>query len=277
MSDTKADPKKKTKQNSNNYNKSSDKISCTSKDSFNGFDLDLTEVLLSYLTLKDKIRFECVSKKWQKLIPIRQKSLCINNFLYGYISDNTGEIIDFNFGEEFNAISIKLLRKFKNLRELEVNASNADEDISQIINVLLKTKSIKCLEKFKLKGIINKKVFIQFGRKCLKLKSLSIDCSDIFRDIRISNEFLINLKKSKKLKELKLDMKIIKTFDNLKVLVLHLDEEHIDSNDIKRVTDLKSLTKLYIYYTNLKPETHLSSNIKFKDFKHNLLQRRFTD
>ena len=160
--------------------------------------------------------------------------------------------------------SIKLLRKFKNLRELEVNAWNADEDISQTINVLVKTNSITCLEKFKFTGVINKKVFIQFWRKGLKLKSLSIYCSDIFRDIRISNEFLINLKKSKKLKELKLDMKIIKTFDNLKVLVLNLDEEHIYSNDIKRITDLKSLTKLYIYCTNLKPEhiSHLISNLK---------------
>jgi hypothetical protein len=39
---------------------------------------DLYEVLLSYLSFEDKIRFECVSKQWQKLIYNKQYILEVN-------------------------------------------------------------------------------------------------------------------------------------------------------------------------------------------------------
>ena len=39
-----------------------------SADSFDRFGDDLTELILSYLTLEDKIRLQCVSKQWQRLI-----------------------------------------------------------------------------------------------------------------------------------------------------------------------------------------------------------------
>jgi len=39
---------------------------------------DLCEVLLSYLSFEDKIRFECVSKQWQKLIYNKQYILEVN-------------------------------------------------------------------------------------------------------------------------------------------------------------------------------------------------------
>ncbi len=42
------------------------------KDSFNRFGDDLTELLLSYLSLKQKFSFECVCKQWKGLIYNRQ-------------------------------------------------------------------------------------------------------------------------------------------------------------------------------------------------------------
>ena len=40
--------------------------------SFDRFGDDLTEEVLQYLTLEDKIRLECVSKQWQRCVYQRQ-------------------------------------------------------------------------------------------------------------------------------------------------------------------------------------------------------------
>ena len=50
------------------------------KDSFNRFGDDLSELLLSYLPLKQKLTFECVCKQWKQLIYNRQFSLNLTNF-----------------------------------------------------------------------------------------------------------------------------------------------------------------------------------------------------
>ena len=42
------------------------------KDSMDRLGDDLTEVILQYLTFKDKIRLECVSKQWQRCVYQRQ-------------------------------------------------------------------------------------------------------------------------------------------------------------------------------------------------------------
>jgi hypothetical protein len=43
-------------------------ISDNNFNSFERFGDDLCEVLLSFLPISDKIKFECVSKQWQTLI-----------------------------------------------------------------------------------------------------------------------------------------------------------------------------------------------------------------
>jgi hypothetical protein len=47
--------------------------------SFHRFGDDLCELLLSYVTISDKIALECVSKQWQRLIFNKQKSVSITN------------------------------------------------------------------------------------------------------------------------------------------------------------------------------------------------------
>jgi hypothetical protein len=49
-----------------------------SKQSFDRFGDDLCQLLLSYLSISDKIRFECVSKQWQRLIFNSQFKLIIS-------------------------------------------------------------------------------------------------------------------------------------------------------------------------------------------------------
>ena len=39
-----------------------------SRDSFDRFGDDLSELILSYLSLKDKFRYECVAKQWRRLV-----------------------------------------------------------------------------------------------------------------------------------------------------------------------------------------------------------------
>ncbi len=47
-----------------------------SKNSFNDrIDDDLCQLLLSYLSIEDKIRFECVSKQWKELVYNKQQRL----------------------------------------------------------------------------------------------------------------------------------------------------------------------------------------------------------
>ena len=48
-----------------------------SSDSFERFGDDLCELLLSYLSVKQKKRFECVSKQWQRLVFNKQQKLII--------------------------------------------------------------------------------------------------------------------------------------------------------------------------------------------------------
>jgi hypothetical protein len=47
-------------------------------DSFERFSDKLCEELISYLSISDKIRLECVSKQWKSLIFNKQKSIVIN-------------------------------------------------------------------------------------------------------------------------------------------------------------------------------------------------------
>jgi hypothetical protein len=65
--------------NNNNNNNEID----LKRDSFSDrFCDDLCEVLLSYLSLEDKIRFECVSKQFQNCIYIKQNTIELNAYKY---------------------------------------------------------------------------------------------------------------------------------------------------------------------------------------------------
>src|SRR5690349_14078889 len=51
-----------------------------SADSFDRFGDDLSEVLLTHLPLKDKIRLQCVSKQWRRTLFQRQTILSIDKY-----------------------------------------------------------------------------------------------------------------------------------------------------------------------------------------------------
>jgi hypothetical protein len=49
-----------------------------SKDSFDRYGDDLCEKILSFLSIEQKFKFECVSKQWKHLIFNKQQKLIIN-------------------------------------------------------------------------------------------------------------------------------------------------------------------------------------------------------
>ena len=49
------------------------------KDSMEKFGDDLTELILQYLTLEDKVRLECVSKQWRRLVFNKQFTIEIDS------------------------------------------------------------------------------------------------------------------------------------------------------------------------------------------------------
>ena len=54
------------------HNYSNTQMKVYAKNSFDRFGDDLTEEILQYLTFEDKIRLECVSKKWQRCVYRKQ-------------------------------------------------------------------------------------------------------------------------------------------------------------------------------------------------------------
>jgi hypothetical protein len=59
-----------------------------SKDSFDRFSEDLSQLLLSYLSFEEKFNFECVSKQWKHSVFNKQQKLVIKKFIYGKCAQN---------------------------------------------------------------------------------------------------------------------------------------------------------------------------------------------
>jgi hypothetical protein len=97
-------------------------------DSFERFCDDLCQVLLSFLPISDKIKFECVSKQWKRLVFNRKQKLIIT-----YSEDNKYVIKRICYEREPTDISLtikycinttlleKVLQKFKYITHLEIN------------------------------------------------------------------------------------------------------------------------------------------------------------
>ncbi len=99
-------------------------------DSFERFCDDLCEVLLSFLPISDKIKFECLSKQWNRLVFNRKQKLIItysedNEYTIKRICYDRKLSDDSSFTEyRINTILLeKLLPKFKFITHLEINMS----------------------------------------------------------------------------------------------------------------------------------------------------------
>jgi hypothetical protein len=145
---------------------------------------DLCEVLLSYLSFEDKIRFECVSKQWQKVIYNKQYYVEIDEFMFK--NKNTlnnsfnGRNENFNF-EAFESA----------LKKCEfINEVIADSNTVQVLKLIIKyCNNLKSIA-FNITDI-NDQLIEEFGPKFgQKLRQIQ------FISAYGSND---NIRKSKKL------------------------------------------------------------------------------
>ena len=130
------------------------------KNSFDRFGDDLTELILTYLTFEDKVRLECVSKQWRRLVYNKQFVIEISDKTY--YSEN----------DKNNSLE-KLYRRFGNRRQL---------DEQSVESVLKKCPNIK---KVIILGEVSSEVLSLIGQYCTNIKSLSflidlIECLDFF-------------------------------------------------------------------------------------------------
>jgi hypothetical protein len=155
------------------------KINCEKKtktgfscNSFERFGDDLCELLLSYLSISDKIRFECVSKQWQQLVFNKQQILIINHWV------NHFDVIliknDFWIKNKLSIIEC-LTKKFKFLIKLKINFPLKSNN--EVLGII--AKNCKYLRKITIYGPEVKGYCEIFGQKCgQKLESIYFNCVD---------------------------------------------------------------------------------------------------
>ena len=91
----------------------------TNRDSFDvRIDDDLFEVIVSYLPIKDKLRYESVSKRFQRFVFNKQKILRISYCEDSAINLNAVHLISIDVMNVTNLS--KLLNKFRFITTLEI-------------------------------------------------------------------------------------------------------------------------------------------------------------
>ena len=141
----------------NFHNYSNTQMKVYAKNSFDRFGDDLTELILQYLTFEDKVRLECVSKQWRRLVFNKQFVIEILDAEYHEKVNKLHEFWDSK--KRYNS-SEKLYKFGYNGRELNVKAFES---------VLKKCPNIKKLN-VELKG--NNQVLSMIGQYCPNIKSL---------------------------------------------------------------------------------------------------------
>jgi len=127
-------------------------------DSFDRFGDDLCQLIISYLPIRYKISFECVSKQWKGLIFNKQQNLSINTILIENILFNAIKIPKaLQNDEQFLEV---LFKKFKFIKEIEINFCINDNIIEALI------KNCHFLERLILRGEIKENKLIEFIERC---------------------------------------------------------------------------------------------------------------
>jgi hypothetical protein len=168
------------------------------RESFDRFNDSVCEMLFSYLSISDKVKFECVSKQWQSLVFSKHKDIIINESIRHI---NKTLEISHNFWEK-NQISIIecLTKKFKYINNLEINFEINNQSLEII------TKNCGNLTKIQCFGFLSENFCETFGQKC----GHNLEFIDIF-----------GIEESETLKILKLTpkLKAIELYDNFDAVI----------------------------------------------------------
>ena len=132
------------------------------KNSFDRFGDDLTEVILSYLWFEDKVRLECVSKQWRRLVFNKQFVIKINDKTTKYCEKEKNNLLD------------ELCRRIDD--EIQIDEQSVESVVKKCPNI----KRVIILRE------VWSEVLSLFGQYCPYIKSLrleidGIECLDFFR------------------------------------------------------------------------------------------------
>ena len=132
------------------------------KSSFDRFGDDLSELIVSYLTIEDKFRFQCLSKQWQRLVFNRQYVLKIS-----FNVQDFGERFVLKKGRNNDVVYQSFescLQKLKNLSEIE-NCFDLAFDSRSLHIIADNCHHLRRLS-IGLKSDISDESIEYFGRKC---------------------------------------------------------------------------------------------------------------
>jgi hypothetical protein len=179
-------------------------------DSFERFGDDLCELLLSYLTIREKINFECISKQWKSLKFNKQQKLIISSG--NYLESYDTIIIATDFWEKNKNSIIKcLLKKFQFINELEITF-DINYQLLEIIN-----KNCQHLRKISFKGQNVRNYCEIFGQKC----GQKLEIIDIYG---VDNEDLVSL---------------LRSTPNLKVMNIYISFEALIKEYLPKLEEIK--------------------------------------
>ena len=105
------------------------------KNSFDRFGDDLTELILQYLTFVDKIRLECVSKQWQRLVFNKQIVIELSyNRFFNFKTKNSVKffLLYGNEKELIQSIEV-ILKKCQNIISVELNVEEYSSEVLSLI------------------------------------------------------------------------------------------------------------------------------------------------
>jgi hypothetical protein len=221
---------------------------------------DLCEILFTYLSFEDKIKFECVSKQWQTLIFNKQFILDINVFINHKKQQFLDKLLIPKNDNKFDLKAFEsVLKKCKFINNIIIRESiGSEETICQLINkYCLNLKSIAlnldAISDQTLKLFANKfgnKLenlnfckFIDFGNNYVeqKIKSLLKECPNL---LSLENIKIIDLIEEN-------DLLVPKLF-KIDGFYGGLDQNNLNEKFFERYKSLKSL-KLCVNPFNCDP------------------------
>ena len=162
------------------------------KNTFDRFGDDLTELILQYLTFEDKIRLECVSKQWRRLIYNKQFVIVIDFKRYETQNPLNRLLVDEKQSTE--EILESLLKKCPNIENVIIDKRVNSKVLSLIGQYCPRLKSLtdfskddKDLQFFRMYGhkleelglFVEKEEIKQILEFCPNIKRLSIPCNSV--------------------------------------------------------------------------------------------------
>ena len=129
-----------------------------SRDSFDRFGDDLTELILSFMTFEDKIRLEYVAKQWQRLIFNKQFAIAIPR---DYEEITKDSLIGLYNGSKIRRKALKsVLKKCRYIRTVHLYSSVDSPQVLSLIgqycpnikSLYYRDNNGKCLDFFRMYG-----------------------------------------------------------------------------------------------------------------------------